>query len=129
MTAPDDLGASQRPLAQPEPPGLFAPAVVAGGLSVALGTAGYSMVGFGIATSCTDVREGPHGCDAMYRWMHAGVIGQWVLFLAVVMLVVAGRVRPGNRKGIAVGRRALAALAPAWFVFYEYGAVRSFHSL
>lgn len=104
---------------------LAAPAAVAGALGLVLATGGYSMVGFGIATACTD---GPSagGCGAMYRWMKAGVIGQWVLFLGVVVLVVAGLVLPGGRKAVVISIWADAALALAWFVFYTYGAAHAF---
>jgi hypothetical protein len=70
------------------------PAVVAGWMGLALGTMGYWFVGFGIATSCTDVHESVHGCDAMYRWMHVGRIGQWVLVLPVIAMLVVGLAWP-----------------------------------
>jgi hypothetical protein len=60
------------------------PALVAGGMGLVLGTMGCWFVGFGIATSCTDVHESVHGYDAMYRWMHGGRTGQWVLALPVI---------------------------------------------
>jgi len=102
------------------------PALAAGGVGLALGTMGYWFVGFGIATSCTDVHESVHGCDAMYRWLHVGRIGQWVLVLAVIAALVVGRVWPASRKVIAVTTWALAVLAVAWFAFYMYRANSSF---
>lgn len=91
-----------------------------------LGTMGYRFVGFAIATACTDVHESAHGCGAMYRWMHAGRIGQWVLVLAVAAVLVVGLARPASRKVIAVSTWALAALTPAWFAFYMYSANKTF---
>lgn len=105
---------------------MIVPALVAGGVGLALGTMGYWFVGFGIATSCTDVHEGIHGCDAMYRWMHMGRTGQWVLILAVTAVLVVGLAWPASRKAIAVGTWALAALALAWFTFYMYSANATF---
>src|SRR5215472_5738940 len=94
-----------------EPSAVIAPALVAGGMGLALGTMGYRFVGFGIATSCTDVQESVHGCDAMYRWMHMGRIGQWVLVLPVVAVLVVGLAWPPSRKVIAISTWALAGLA------------------
>lgn len=105
---------------------MIAPALVAGGVGLVLGTMGYRFVGFAIATSCTDVHESAHGCDAMYRWMHAGRTGQWVLVLAVAAVLVVGLARPASRKVIAVSTWALAALTPAWFAFYMYSANSTF---
>jgi hypothetical protein len=105
---------------------VISPALVAGGVGLALGTMGYWFVGFGIATSCTDVHESVHGCDAMYRWMHVGRIGQWVLVLSVIAVLVVGLAWPASRKVIAVSTWALAALALAWFAFYMFSANNTF---
>ena len=105
---------------------MVVPALAAGGVGLALGTLGYWFVGFGIATSCTDVHESVHGCDAMYHWMHVGRAGQWVLVLPVAALLVLGLAWPASRKVIAVGTWALAALALAWFAFYMYSANNTF---
>ena len=102
------------------------PALVAGGMGLVLGTTGYRFVGFGIATSCTDVHESAHGCDAMYRWMHGGRTGQWVLVLPVIAALVVGLAWPASRKVTAVSTWALAALALAWFAFYMYSANNTF---
>lgn len=102
------------------------PALVAGGVGLVLGTIGYWFVGFGIATSCTDVHESVHGCDAMYHWMHEGRLGQWVLVLPVIAVLVVGLAWPASRKVIAVSTWALATLALAWFAFYMYSAASTF---
>jgi hypothetical protein len=105
---------------------VIAPASVAGGLALVLGTVGYSLVGFAIATSCTDVHTNLHGCDAMYRWMNAGRLGQWVLVLPVIAMLLVGLARPASRKVLAVSAWTLAALAPVWFVFYMFSANQAF---
>jgi hypothetical protein len=98
---------------------VISPALVAGGVGLALGTMGYWFVGF-------DVHESVHGCDAMYRWMHVGRIGQWVLVLSVIAVLVVGLAWPASRKVIAVSTWALAALALAWFAFYMFSANNTF---
>ena len=108
------------------PSAVIVPALVAGWVGLALGTMGYWFVGFGIATSCTDIHESVHGCDAMYGWMHVGRIGQWVLVLPVIAVLVVGRAWPASRKVIAISSWALAALALVWFAFYMYSAYNTF---
>jgi hypothetical protein len=126
MTGPSNPSVSPRPLGAPEPSAVIAPALAAGVLGVVLGTAGYSLVGFAIATSCTDEHESVHGCDAMYRWMHAGVIGQWALVITTIILLAAGLAGPASRKAIAITTWAITPLALAWFAFYMYGAKLTF---
>lgn len=118
MTLPPYPTAAQLQPGPWEPSAVIAPALVAGGAGLVLGTAGYSLVGFGIATSCTDIHETLHGCDGMYRWMSAGVIGQWALFIAAFILLSAGLARPASRKAIAVSIWAITPLSLAWFGFY-----------
>ena len=43
-----------------------------------------------------------HRSAALYRWMHVGRTGQWVLVLAVAAVLVVGLARPASRKVIAV---------------------------
>lgn len=121
-----DAAIGQSGHSTPSPAAVAIPAVVTGWVGLALGTIGYWFVGFGIATSCTDAHESVHGCDAMYRWMHVGRIGQWVLLLPVIAVLVVGLAWPASRKVIAVSTWALAALALAWFAFYMYGADNTF---
>jgi hypothetical protein len=108
------------------PSAVIVPALAADGVGLALGTMGYWFAGFAIATSCTDVHESIHGCDAMYRWMHMGRTGHWVLILAAAAVLVVGLAWPASRKAIAVSTWALAALALAWFAFYMYSANTTF---
>jgi len=91
------------------------------------GAAGPGQSGHGAyGPSCTDIHESVHGCDAMYRWMHVGRIGQWVLVLPVIAVLVVGLAWPASRKVIAISSWALAALALVWFAFYMYSAYNTF---
>jgi len=126
MTGSGDAGAGQSGHGAWGSSAVTFPALVAGGMGLVLGTVCYRFVGFGIATSCTDVHESAHGCDAMYRWMHGGRTGQWVLVLPVIAALVVGLAWPASRKVIAVSTWALAALALAWFAFYMYSANNTF---
>jgi len=100
--------------------------VISGCVGLGLATTGFSLVGFGIATSCTDEYESPHGCDAMYHWMQVGRIGQLVLVLPLIAALVVGLAWPASRKVIAVSIWALAAVALAWFTFYMASAATTF---
>jgi hypothetical protein len=102
---------------------VLVPALAAGGAGLALATMGYSLIGFAISTSCTDVQR---SCEAMYRWMHVGRTGQWVLILPVIAVLPVGLAWPASRRVIAFSTWALAALALAWFAFYMYGANSAF---
>lgn len=126
MTGSGAAGAPQGGHDARGPSAVIFPAMVAGGAGLVLGTLGYYFIGFGIATSCTNVHESVHGCDAMYRWMHVGRIGQWVLVLPVIAVLVVGLAWPASRKVIAVSAWALAALALAWFAFYMVSAGTAF---
>lgn len=117
---------AKRQLSAWKPSTVVAPASVAGILGVLLATFGYSLVGFGIATVCTDWHVTDNGCDAMYRWMHIGVIGQWVLVIIVILLLVVGLILPRSRKIMAISIWAISPLALAWFVFYMYSARHTF---
>jgi hypothetical protein len=126
MTLPRYPSADQVQLGAPGRSTVIAPALVAGGVGLVLGTAGNSLVGFGIATSCTDEHETVHGCDGMYRWLGAGVIGQWALVITAIILLAVGLGRPASRKAIAISLWAIIPLAVAWFAFYMYSARRAF---
>jgi len=126
MTGSDAAGPGESGHGAGRPSAVIVPALVAGWMGLALGTMGYWFVGFGIATSCTDIHESVHGCDAMYRWMHVGRIGQWVLVLPVIAVLVVGLAWPPSRKVIAISTWALAALALVWFAFYMYSAYNTF---
>jgi len=126
MTGSGAAGVGQGEPSAPEPSAVTVPALAAGGLGLALATAGYWFVGFGIATSCTDVHEGVHGCDAMYSWMHVGRTVQWALVLPVIAALAVGLAWPASRKVIAISTWALAVLAVAWFAFYMYSANSTF---
>lgn len=108
------------------PSTVVAPASIAGILGVLLATFGYSLVGFGIATSCTDEHVTGHGCEAMYRWMHMGVIGQWALVISVIPLLVVGLILSRSRRIMGIIIWAISPLAFAWFVFYMYSAQHTF---
>jgi hypothetical protein len=105
---------------------VLVPALISGCVGLGLATMGFWFVGFGIATSCTDVHESLHGCDAMYRWMHVGRIGQLVLVLPLIAALVVGLAWPASRKVIAVSMWALAAVALVWFAFYMSSAASTF---
>ena len=126
MAGSSTAGAGQSRREARRPSAVLVPALISGCVGLGLATTGFSLVGFGIATSCTDEHESLHGCDAMYRWMHVGRIGQWVLVLPVIAVLVVGLAWPASRKVIAVGTWALAALALAWFAFYMYSANNTF---
>lgn len=108
------------------PAAVLVPAVISGCVGLGLATTGFWFVGFGIATSCTDVHESLHGCDAMYRWMHVGRIGQLVLVLPLIAALLVGLAWPASRKVIAMCIWGLAAVALAWFAFYMSSAASTF---
>jgi len=126
VTGSGAAGAGQSRREARRPSVVLVPAVISGCVGLGLATTGYWGVGFGIATSCTDLRESLHGCDAMYRWMHVGRIGQLVLVLPLIAALVVGLAWPASRKVIAVSMWALAALALAWFTFCMSSAASTF---
>jgi hypothetical protein len=88
------------------------PAWVAGILAGIFGTAGYSLIGFGIMSTCTDHFSCGYTCApcaAAGSWLNAGGIGQWVLVAAVIVLL-----RPGRRKAIAISIWGVIPLACGW---------------
>ena len=126
MAGSSTAGAGQSRREARRPSAVLVPALISGCVGLGLATTGFSLVGFGIATSCTDEHESLHGCDAMYHWMHVGRAGQWVLVLPVAALLVLGLAWPASRKVIAVSMWALAAVAFAWFAFYMSSAASTF---
>lgn len=91
-----------------------------------LATVGYSGIGFGIATDCTNLYVALHACDAMYRWFHTGMTWQWAPTVVALMLLVIGLLVPASRKVVAIGGWAMIAIGMVWFAFYMAMAVSTF---
>ena len=73
-----------------------------------------------------DPHETGNGCDAMYRWMHTGVIGQWLLVVIAIALLMVGLVLPVSRKVMEISIWVISPLALAWFAFCMYRARHTF---
>jgi hypothetical protein len=97
---------------------IWVPAAIAFGQATLLGTAGAFGAGFGLGSSCTDDFDCTGSCPpctALYDWLKAGAVGQWVLATAAVMLLVLGLARPAHRRTTAIGAWAIIVLAAVWF--------------
>jgi len=102
------------------------PGAIAAGLGAVLGTLGWFGVAFGQATVCTDFNEAPHACDALYKWLEAGIIGQWVLVLVSALVLAVGLRRPQSRRPASIAAWIMVALTIGWYAFYYLGAYHSF---
>jgi hypothetical protein len=71
--------------------------IVAASAAMLLGTLGWFIAGFGIDSNCTDhfsCGGSCPPCSATVRWLDAVGVGEWVIFIAAVVLLVLGLVRP-----------------------------------
>lgn len=104
---------------RPVPPGYAAVAMPAGaamGLAMVLAAVGYFGVGFGMATSCTDMFVTGHRCDALYHWLDADAIGQVAIAVtaaAVIAIAHGTKVSEGLLRPVAL---ALIPLSLMWIV-------------
>ena len=93
-------------------------------VAFALGTLGWFIASFGIASNCTnDVRCGSGSsscsfCAASNAWVLAGGIGQWVLLVATVVILVLGLRRPDWRRTATIAAAATILLSVAWYAKY-----------
>jgi hypothetical protein len=101
------------------------PAAVSGAVGLLLGSLGFFFVGFGAGTMCTDFYETGHHCDALYRTLLTGLIGQWTIVGATVAVLVIGLVRPAKRLAMAIIAWGTVVLAVAWYAAYAIGVQRS----
>ena len=91
------------------------PAAVAFAETAFFGTVGYFVVSFGLGSDCTDTFETGHRCDALFRWLAAGAIGQGVMAItALTVLLVARRLTPPRRRSTGFAAWALIPLAFGW---------------
>jgi hypothetical protein len=98
------------------------PATIGMLLGFLLSTVGFLFVSFGNGTTCTTDYETGHHCDALNRWLEAGLIGQGVILAASVGALLAAPVFPAKRRAIAIAGWYTVALAVAWYVTYATGA-------
>jgi hypothetical protein len=92
------------------------PAGIAMGLAIFLGAVGYFGVGFGMATTCTDLSETGHRCDALYHWLDAGAIGQTAIAITAATLIIVSQVTHVPRGRLRAISLALIPLSPIWIV-------------
>jgi hypothetical protein len=106
------------------------PAGLAGGLAALLGSLGFFVVGFGVGSNCTDQfdcgRDTCAPCASSFSWVNAGAIGQWVLVIAVIVLLIVGLRRPLLRRIMAVGLWGVVPVSCAWIAVSTGVAQRSF---
>jgi hypothetical protein len=117
----DSLAAPSRPLRS-----VVLPATVGAVLGLLLSTAGFIGVAFGNGTMCTTYYETGHHCDALNRWLEAGLIGQGLILAASVAVLFTAPVLASKRKAMAITAWCLVALAIAWYVAYATGAHLSY---
>lgn len=85
-----------------------------------LGTLGWFVTAFGIASNCTDLHNCGSSscapCAAESAWVSAGGIGQWVVVGTAVAVLLLVLWRPDwRRRATAVAACVLMPLAVAWF--------------
>jgi hypothetical protein len=91
-------------------------------LGLLLSTVGFLFVSFGNGTMCTTYYETGHHCDALNRWLEAGLIGQGLILAASVGVLLAAPVFRAKRGAMAITAWSTIALAAAWYVAYAIGA-------
>jgi hypothetical protein len=106
------------------------PAVLAGAVTVLLGSLGWLVLGLGIGTNCTNDYSCGSGfcapCRAEASWVIAGGGGQWLLAAVALVLLIAGLRRPAARRRLAAWTWALTPLAVAWIILAGVAAAHSF---
>ncbi|HEY1621076.1 MAG TPA: hypothetical protein VGG25_25855 [Streptosporangiaceae bacterium] len=106
------------------------PAVLAGAVTVLLGTLGWLGLGLGIGSNCTNDYDCGSGfcapCRAEASWVIVGGGAQWLLAVAALVLLIAGLRRPAARRRLAAWSWALTPLAVAWIILAGVAAAHSF---
>ncbi len=102
------------------------PATVGAVLGLLLSTAGFIGVAFGNGAMCTTYYETGHHCDALNRWLEAGLIGQGLILTASVAVLLTAPVLASKRRSMAITAWCIVALAIAWYVAYATGAYLSY---
>lgn len=102
------------------------PATIGAVLGLLLSTVGFIGVAFGNGTRCTTYYETGHHCDALNRWLEAGLIGQGLILAASVAVLLTAPGFATKRKAMAITAWCIVALAIAWYVAYATGAYVSY---
>jgi hypothetical protein len=91
-------------------------------VAFALGTLGWFGAAFGIGSNCTDKfscgSSSCRPCATSHAWVLAGGIGQWVLLVAIVVILVLSLRRPDWRRAATIAAAAAILLSIAWYAKY-----------
>jgi hypothetical protein len=78
------------------------------------------------SANCPTETRANLGCDALYRWLAVGFIGQWVLAFVSAFVLAFGLRRPQRRTPASIAAWVMVALAIGWYSFYFHGAYHAF---